>query len=120
VGGDDQAARRERRTVILGIPIMFVILTSKPGQFHTVVGEGLRPVESWTYLLDGRKRAEFVIAEITGSPRITIVDETPPPVVNEIPSKLLERFATVERARSELASLAGGRPGFRLERVASN
>jgi hypothetical protein len=97
---------------------MYVILTSKPGQFHTVPGEGLRPVEAWSYLLDGRKRAEFVIAEITGSPRITIVDDTPPEVVNEVPSKLLERFATLDRARGELESLAGGRRGYRLERVA--
>lgn len=96
---------------------MYVILTSKPGQFHTEPSEGLRPVEAWHYLLDGRKRAEFVIAEITGAPRVRIVDETPPPVVNEIPSKLLERFPTLDRARSELESLANGRRGYRLERA---
>jgi len=96
---------------------MYVILTNKPGQFHTIPGDGLKPVEAWNYLLDGRKRAEFVIAEITGAPRVTIVDETPPPAVNVIPSKLLERFATLERARGELESLAKGHRGYALERV---
>lgn len=97
---------------------MFVILTSKPGQFRTIPGEGLTPVEAWSYLSGGRKRAEFVIAEITGSPRVTIVDETPPHVVNRIPTKLLERFESIDRARRELESLAHGRAGFALERAA--
>ena len=94
---------------------MFVILTSKPGKFHTEAGDGLRPVETWDYLLEGKKRAEFTIAEITGQPKVTIVDETPPEVVNRIPSKLLERFASVEGARAELASLAKPAHGYRLE-----
>jgi len=97
---------------------MFVILTSKPGQFRTLSGEGLSPVEAWHYVSGGRKRAEFVIAEITGSPRVTIVDETPPHVVNRIPAKLLERFESVERARLELGSLAKSGAGFALERAA--
>jgi hypothetical protein len=96
---------------------MFVILTSKPGQFRTVPGEGLTPIEAWTYLSGGRKRAEFVIAEITGSPRVTIVDETPPHVINRIPAKLLERFESVDRARRELECLASGASGFALERA---
>ena len=96
---------------------MFVILTSKPGQFRTVLGDGLRPVESWSYLLDGKKRAEFTIAEISGAPRITIVDETPPTVTNHIPSKLLERFDSVERARHARETLANGRRGYQLERM---
>ena len=96
----------------------FVILTSKPGRFHTAPADGLRPVEAWNYMVDGRKRAEFVIAEITGAPRITIVDETPPATVNSIPSKLLERFATVKSARREIEVLAKVGRGFRLERAA--
>jgi hypothetical protein len=96
---------------------MFVILTSKPGHFRTVPGDGLTPVEAWNYLSGGKKRAEFVIAEIVGSPRVTIVDETPPHVVNRIPAKLLERFESVDRARRELESLASGGAGFALERA---
>src|SRR5438552_12688494 len=96
---------------------MFVILTSKPGQFRTEAEDGLRPIEAWDYLSNGRARARFVIAEITGTPRLTIIDETPPQVVNRIPAKLLERFASVDRARHEIESLANGRTGYRLERA---
>ena len=84
----------------------YVILTSKPGQFRTEVTEGLETVESYDYLCFGRKRAGFVIARLAAPTRIRIVDETPPPVVNYVPSKFLEKFETVERARRELEELA--------------
>lgn len=84
----------------------YVILTSKPGQFRTEVTEGLEPLEAYEYLCFGRKRAGFVIARLAAPARIRIVDETPPPVVNYVPSKLLEKFETVERARRELQALA--------------
>ena len=95
---------------------MFVILTSKPGKFHTEVSKGLKPIEAWDYRLDGKMRVEFIIAEITGQPRVTIVDETPPQVVNCIPSKVLPRFASIDRARHELTSLANISRGYTLER----
>ena len=85
---------------------MFVILTSKPGQFRTEAGEGLRPMESWDYELCGRLKAHFVIAEIDRAVKVTVVDETPPEVVNHIPSKFLPSFASVEEARREIAQLA--------------
>jgi len=96
---------------------VYVILTSKPGQFRTEAGEGLRAVEAWDFMYNDRKRAGFVIAEITGSPRVTIVDETPPEVVNRIPAKLLERFASVDRARREIEGLANAGAGYRLCRT---
>ena len=88
-----------------------VILTSKPGQFRTEVTEGLEALEAYEYLCFGRKRAEFVIARLATPTRIRIVDETPPPVVNYVPSKFLPKFESVERARRELEELArsGGR-----------
>jgi hypothetical protein len=95
----------------------YVILTSKPGQFRTESGDGLRPVEAWDFLAGERKRAGFVIAEITGSPRVTIVDETPPHVVNRIPAKLLERFASVDHARREIEGLAKAGRGYILRRA---
>lgn len=94
---------------------MFVILTSKPGKFHTEMGDGLRAVETWEYSLQGTKRAEFTIAEVTGQPRVTIVEDTEPRVVNSIPSKLLARFASVDGARRELESLANVAHGYRLD-----
>jgi hypothetical protein len=85
---------------------MFVILTSKPGQFRTEPTEGLRPVEAYDYSFCGRMRAHFVIAELTAPTRVRIVDETPPLVVNLVPTKFLEKFDTVEGARHELQALA--------------
>ena len=84
---------------------MFVILTTKPGIFRTELVEGLRAVETYDYLFCGRKRAEFVIAELSGEVRLRVIDEAEPPVVNEVPSKFLEKFPTVERAMAELRHL---------------
>jgi hypothetical protein len=86
--------------------VSYVILTSKPGQFRTEVTEGLEPLEAYDYLCFGRKRAGFVIARLAAPTRIRIVDETPPPVVNYVPTKFLEKFESVERARRQLQELA--------------
>jgi len=85
---------------------VFVILTSKPGQFHAEPTEGLRTVESYDYIFGGRKRAHFVIAELERPTRVRIVDDTPPEVVNLVPTKFLEKFQTIEAARQELEALA--------------
>lgn len=98
---------------------VFVILTTKPGQYRTEAGEGVQPVERYDYSLSGHTRAEFVIARIEGSPRVRVVDETPPRVVNYVPSKFLPRFDSIESARRELQQLAGAGGGeFRLTAVA--
>jgi hypothetical protein len=86
---------------------MYVILTSKPGQFRTEVDEGLTPVEAYDYVFCGRKRAHFVIAELAREVKIRVIDETGAPAVNMVPSKFLPRFATLAQARAELAELAG-------------
>jgi hypothetical protein len=86
--------------------VSYVILTSKPGLFRTEVTAGLEPIEAYDYLCFGRKRARFVIARLAAPTRIRIVDETPPSVVNDVPSKFLEKFESVERARRELQVLA--------------
>ncbi|MES2186003.1 MAG: ferredoxin [Pseudomonadota bacterium] len=87
---------------------MYVILTSKPGQFRTEIGEGLRPAESYDYLFCGRCKARFVIAELLSDPtttRVVVVDESGAPAVNRVPVKFLEKFDTVARARRELEHL---------------
>jgi len=86
---------------------MFVILTNKPGQFRTELGDHLEAVESYDYVLCGRKRAQFVIATLLFDAKTRIVDESAPPVVNLVPSKFLPRFETLDAAREELKSLAG-------------
>lgn len=84
---------------------MYVILTSKPGQFRTEVGEGLRVVECYDYLFYGRKRAHFVIAELAGDTKFRVIDETEPATVNHVPSKFLEKFHDLGAARRELEHL---------------
>jgi hypothetical protein len=85
---------------------MYVILTSKSGEFRTEIGDGFEPIEAYDYHFYGRPRAHFVIASISGDPKVTIVDEAPPPTVNVIPSKFLPKFETLEDARRELQHLA--------------
>ena len=84
---------------------MYLILTSKPGQFRTELVEGLRRVESSDYFFFGRCKARFVIAEIVSDCRVTVIDETPPEVVNHVPIKFFEKFETVELARAALRHL---------------
>jgi len=84
---------------------MYVILTSKTGQFHTELTDGLRPLQAYDYLFYGQKRAHFIIAELlSDTVRIRVIeDETA--IVNEVPSKFLERFDSVDRAYDELKHL---------------
>jgi len=84
---------------------MYVILTSKPGQFRTDVTAGLVPVEAYDYVFSGRVRAQFVIAELAHAMKVTVVDEVFPPVTNLVPSKFLPSFESVDAARSELNHL---------------
>jgi ferredoxin len=86
---------------------MYVILTTKPGQFRTDAGEGVLPLEGYDYLLSGRLRARFVIAELRGgAARVRIVDDADPAAaVNEVPVKFLPTFEAIEQARAELEHL---------------
>ena len=55
---------------------MYVILTSKPGQFRTEVVGGLRPLEAYDYLFYGHTKAHFVIAELLNeSTRIRVIED---------------------------------------------
>ncbi|HEY8290545.1 MAG TPA: ferredoxin [Acetobacteraceae bacterium] len=84
---------------------MFVILTSKMGQFRTEIIDGLRPCEAYDYLFYGQKRAHFVIAELLWDVKVRVIDESPPPLINEVPSKFLPKFDNLEQARAELRHL---------------
>ena len=55
---------------------MYVILTSKPGQFRTEVVDGLRPLEAYDYRFYGHVKAHFVIAELVEeSTKIRVVED---------------------------------------------
>jgi ferredoxin len=101
-------------------PTMYVILTSKPGVFRTELGEGLTAVDVYDYILFGRKKAQFIIARIEGSPRITIIEDEPPHVVNHIPSKFLQKYESAAAAYEDLQQLSNAASDdVRLEPVAA-
>jgi hypothetical protein len=84
---------------------VYVILTTKPGQFSTEVNDDLRPVAAYDYLFCGARKAHFVIAELlTGSTKVRVVEDGTD-IVNHVPSKFLPSFDTVERAVDELRRL---------------
>ncbi|MCY1185365.1 hypothetical protein D9M73_261360 [compost metagenome] len=53
----------------------------------------------------GRALAEYRIARLHGETKLIVTEETPPYVVNRVPSKFLEKFESVEAARKELGHL---------------
>ena len=84
---------------------MYVILTSKPGQFRTEMARGLRPLEAYDYLFYGQTKAHFVIAELLEDSTKVRVIEDDTSIVNDVPSKFLEKFETTEQALKELRHL---------------
>lgn len=98
---------------------MYVILTSKPGQFRTEAVPGVQPLETWEYLFYGRPKAIFVIAELVETEKtvkVRVIDETSDggdagdtgaaSAVNHVPTKFLERFDTLAAAHDALHKLA--------------
>ena len=85
--------------------VVYVILTSKPGVFRTEAGVEAEIIETYDYTCGGKTRAVFSIARLRGPTRLIVTEETPPYVVNRVPSKFLDPFASLEAARRELAHL---------------
>ena len=95
----------------------FVLIGSRPGRYRSEPAEGLVPVECWDYLLCGRHRASYLIAELRSEGRVRIVDEDGSDTVNLVSTRFLEAFDTLEAARASLQSLARfGGLDIRLER----
>ncbi len=84
---------------------MYIILTSKIGQFRTEIVTGLRPMEAYEYLFYKQKKALFVIAELLDTNAKIRVIEDGTEIINDVPSKLFERFESVERAFNEIRHL---------------
>lgn len=84
---------------------MYVILTSKPGQFRTEITDGLRPAAAYDYLFYGQKKAHFVIAELVrDDTRIRVIEEGSG-IINDVPCKFLEKFDSRAGAFKELEHL---------------
>lgn len=84
---------------------MYIILTSKPGQFKTEILDGMRPLEAYDYFFYGHKKAHFVIAELLDERTKVRVIEDDTAIVNDVPSKFLEKFESVEGAFNEIKHL---------------
>jgi len=84
---------------------MYVILTTKPGHYRTETGADFHRLEAYDYEFCGRVRARFVLAELLRESRMRIVDESEVSTVNEVPTKFLQKYATLEAARAELDAL---------------
>lgn len=85
---------------------MYVILTSRIGEFHTEPGDGVIPVERYDYVFYGKTTARFVIASLERDAKVRVVEDAPPGIVNHVPTRFLPRFDTLDAARAELRQLA--------------
>jgi len=84
---------------------VYLILTSRPGQFRTEPGDDMQPIEGYDYIFCGRTRAQYVIARLLRDTKVRIIEESTNPTVNLVPSKFLPKFDTIEAAREELKQL---------------
>ncbi|WP_445156751.1 hypothetical protein [Halomonas sp. E14] len=85
---------------------MYIILTSKLGEYDARPGQGIAPVETYEYFFYGKKKADFTIAEVNGDEgRVNIVETAEDGKTNSVPLKFFERFDSVEAARAELEQL---------------
>lgn len=84
---------------------MFVILTSKPGQYRTRPNADIELVEAWDYRFYGRLQAQFVIGRLLRETKVQVIEQDASGTVNQVPSKFLERFDTLEQAQRELRQL---------------
>ena len=96
----------------------YIILTGKPGIFHTEISTDTTAVERYDYVFHGRTRATFVIATLERETRVALVDDGEPSLVNRVPSKLFRKYASLAEARRDLEQLVHAQlPGARLLRV---
>lgn len=85
---------------------MYVILVSKPGKYRSEVGPEAKVIESYEYRFYGKIKAVYQLALLDSETRVRITEDDPPYIVNNVPSKFLEKFDTIEQARAELEHLA--------------
>jgi hypothetical protein len=85
---------------------MFIILTSKVGEFDAKPESGLTIVKSFEYLFYQKRKAMFNIAKVDSSnARVSVIELDEKGSKNSIPIKFFENYETVEAAEKELAHL---------------
>lgn len=99
---------------------VFIIITSKNNEFISEIINDASLIESYDYFFYGNLKAKFDIYQIETDTKIKITDINPPTVTNYISTKFLEKFASVEDARSELVALApSNNPNIQLTKASS-
>lgn len=87
---------------------MYLIATSKPGDYEARLENGVRPVETYHYMFHGRLHAIYTIAQADGpGARVSIVDAEDPRCVSRIPVKFFGDFDDLAEARREIEQLVG-------------
>ena len=86
---------------------MYIVLTSRPGQYRSEPTPGITPVEIHDYFYGARHVAAFVVAKLDGTSRVRIVDEADPDRANLVPTKFFESFDSVSEAVASLEALVG-------------
>lgn len=84
---------------------MYVVLTTKPGEYRSEGGEGVEIVASYEYRFYGKTKAIFSIAKVGENARVLIIEEGPNGTTNNITTRQMEKFDSVEAAYDELQSL---------------
>jgi len=84
---------------------MYVVVTSKPGIYTSILDEAADVVESYEYMFYGRCKAIFQLVKLESEGYVRITEETPPFVSNRVPTKFLEHFESLEQARAEIGHL---------------
>lgn len=84
---------------------MYIVLTTKPGEYRSEGGEGVELIASYEYLFYGKLKAIFTIAKISENARVLIIEEGPDGTTNNITTRQMEKFDSVEAAYAELEGL---------------
>ncbi len=96
---------------------MYIVLTSRPGEYRSEPTTGITPVETHDYFYGTRHVAAFVVAKLDGQARVKIVEEASPHGENLVPTKFFEKFESVSAAVASLEGLVGhGHAQARLSR----
>ncbi|WP_042267450.1 hypothetical protein [Paraburkholderia heleia] len=89
---------------------MYIVLTSRPGQYRSEPTEGITPVETHDYFYGVSHVAAFVVARLEGEARVRIVEDAVAggkQAVNLVPTKFFEKFATLREALASIEDLTG-------------
>jgi hypothetical protein len=86
---------------------MFVLITSKMGEYQAEPESGLTPVKHYDYYFYNKKKAEICIARVdSDSARVRITEVGDRGARNSIPIKFFESFDSLQHAEKELQHLA--------------